>query len=377
MKKEEFLKLLLARLIERGVPRDTAEKETEHVRVYLAESGMEELDISLDEMADGIINMLDDGSSNADTNQDITIPIAQAADTDEESVSDELEAAIAAMDAESESSVRDEASLGEKTAEPTILSDIPIFIEPEAEQATFETEPTHKELGTIASDDDTDADQAPVEVAADMPQETPAAPAADESTSPARITEASGELTENAEAAVSSDPSQVVSLQEEDCADIEEFIPYNKKEKMKKKQEKKSGNEWLYVAILVAAIPIAMALILVAFVLYSGFWATLAFVMIACLAILIVFVTAGTFVSIIGIVYGVVQLITGQIPVGLFEVGLGVIVGAAVMFLGILVYNFAVRFIPFGMKLLAKLFRSGFRGIKSGYEYLKGAVESI
>jgi hypothetical protein len=61
----------------------------------------------------------------------------------------------------------------------------------------------------------------------------------------------------------------------------------------------------------------------------------------------------------------------------MFEVGLGIIVGAATMFVGILIYNFAVRFIPFGMKLLAKLFRSGFRAVRSGYQALKGAVDKI
>ena len=59
MKKEEFLKLLYARLVERGVDKATAEKETSHVRTYLTESGMEELNVSLDEMADGIISMIE------------------------------------------------------------------------------------------------------------------------------------------------------------------------------------------------------------------------------------------------------------------------------------------------------------------------------
>jgi hypothetical protein len=99
--------------------------------------------------------------------------------------------------------------------------------------------------------------------------------------------------------------------------------------------------------------------------------------MIACIAVLVVFVTVFALIAIVGIVYGVVQLITGNMPVGLFEIGLGVMVGAAVMFIGILVYNFAVRFIPFIMKLLARLFRAGFRGIKNGYQVLKGAVEEL
>jgi hypothetical protein len=82
-------------------------------------------------------------------------------------------------------------------------------------------------------------------------------------------------------------------------------------------------------------------------------------------------------VSIVGIVYGVVELIMSNIPVALFEMGLGIIVGSATMFGGIIVYNIAVRFIPFGMKLLAKLFRLGFRALRSGYNMLKGAVSNL
>ena len=62
MKKEEFLKSLQARLVERGLTEAAAEKETEHVRTYLAESSMDEVDISIDEMADGILAMLEDGN---------------------------------------------------------------------------------------------------------------------------------------------------------------------------------------------------------------------------------------------------------------------------------------------------------------------------
>ena len=162
-----------------------------------------------------------------------------------------------------------------------------------------------------------------------------------------------------------------------DEIDIEAFIPLSQKEKMQYDTNGRMKNEWLYIAILVVAIPIAIALIIISIVLYLGFWVALALMMIACVSLLVVFVTVGSIVSIVGIVYGVVQLITGNTPVGFFEIGLGVIVGAAVMFVGILIYNFAVRFIPFGMKLLAKLFKAGFRGLRGGYNMLKGAVANL
>ena len=374
MKKEEFLKLLLARLIERGVPEETAKKETEHVRTYLTESGMEELDISLDEMADGIISMLDESSADDKGNQEVVIPIAPASESETESVSDELEAAIAAMDAENGPKSPPESEESRFVEESQNVSEIPIFIEPEEENDG----PAVDEQPTIMLEDmiPEPEESVPVtEETAEVPEETVTEEEEDPKPEPEPVP-----VIEPVREVVPEPRKEPVHIEpepDEDDADIEEFIPYDKKRRMKNRTEKKSGNEWLYVALLVVTIPIAVALILIAFVLYLGFWVALALAMIACIAVLIVFVTVGALVSLVGIVYGVVQLITGQVPVGLFEVGLGVIVGAAVMFVGILVYNFAVRFIPFGMKLLAKLFRAGFRAIRSGYESLKGAVDGI
>lgn len=374
MKKEEFLKLLLARLIERGVPEETAKKETEHVRTYLTESGMEELEVSLDEMADGIISMLSESSAAETEKQEVIIPIVPATETETESVSDELEAAIAAMDAKKDPEVDSEPEEIPAAQEQPAASEIPIFIEPESDEGTQTDEEQPIVLlediipETEESSPVTEEAEGESERIADAEKENPLS--ASESHLDAEPVQESTSETKNP--TVRTEPDR-----EDEDADIEEFIPYDKKRKMKNKTEKKSGNEWLYVALLVVTIPIAVALILISFVLYLGFWVALALAMIACIAVLIVFVTVGALISLVGIVYGVVQLITGQVPVGLFEVGLGVIVGAAVMFIGILVYNFAVRFIPFGMKLLAKLFRAGFRAIRSGYESLKGAVDGI
>jgi len=388
MKKEEFLTILLARLIERGVPEDSAKKETEHVRTYLSESGMEELDISVDEMADGIISMLNDTSDSEKPKADAIIPISSSSDSEGESVSDELEAAIAAFEADtelqdnnteepevSEEPVKSEEELSEGEVLP--LTEIPIFIETEEEvdESGINTEDSSDEVieesvliqpeGENYPAPEPEVNEAPVSEIPDEIAEID--PQADTQTEEQQL---QPEQTDQ--------PASAPIFAEDEVAEIEEFIPYDKKKKMKNKDSvKKTGNEWLYVALLVITIPIVIALVLIAMVLYLGFWIVLALAMIACIAVLIVFVTVGAIVSLVGIVYGVVQLITGQIPVGLFEVGLGVIVGSAVMFVGILVYNFAVRFIPFGMRLLAKLFGAGFRAIRSGYQSLKGAVESI
>ena len=370
MKKEEFLILLLARLIERGVPEDTAKKETEHVRTYLTESGMEELDISLDEMADGIISMLSDPSESKEESEEIVISIAPSNEPEQGSVSDELEAAIAAIDSDSEAPEND--------TEPAKATEIPIVIEPTPEEQAIEAEVPVSSIEVAAAEDESfTAEEEPIAASIASEESDEIQQPAVESDS--NIQQDSAPAIEPVpEADASPLPAAPVHIDDEEDADVEDFYPYDKKRKMKKNEsEKKAGNEWIYVAILVITIPLVLGFLAISIALYIGFWIVLALAMIACIAVLVVFVTAGAVVSLVGIVYGVVQLITGQIPVGMFEVGLGIIVGAAVMFVGILVYNFAVRFIPFGMKLLAKLFRAGFRGVRSGYQSLKGAVDNI
>ena len=352
MKKDEFLKLLQARLVERGLTQAAAEKETEHVRIYLAESSMDDVDISIDEMAEGILSMLSDSSENNHEDIDIS-PVPMVSDDNDESVSDELSAAIAAIDSP-EPAKEPTKAIDEEEEKPETVA-IPIVIEPEAEA---QNEPAED----VAANEETPAQAEPMP-AEDIP-EPPAAvrESALEESHPEKLKEA---------------PSDELKSDEEN-EDIEKYIPYNQKVRMKKiENSKKGGNEWLYVLLLVITIPIAVALILTAAVLYLGFWVVLALAMIVCIAVLVVFVAVFALISIVGIVYGVVELITGNVPVGLFEIGLGVMVGAAVMFIGILVYNFAVRFIPFIMKLLARLFRAGFRAIRNGYQVLKGAVEEL
>ena len=139
MKKDQFLKLLQARLIECGLTQAAAEKETEHVRTYLAESSMDEVDISVEEMAEGILAMLNDNSE--ETHEDIDIaPIPMVSEETDESVSDELSAAIAAID--SDAVTEDPV---EKPAEQPEVT-IPIVLELEEEEpAEPEQTVTHEE----------------------------------------------------------------------------------------------------------------------------------------------------------------------------------------------------------------------------------------
>ena len=344
MKKEEFLKLLNARLIERGLDKETAERETSHVRTYLTESGMDELNVSLDEMADGIISTLETPKEKKPVSKGTAVPInPKTKEKKGESVSDELSAAIANIDDKPRRAPKTGASKSdEKTkAEPKKTKETQEKKEEQTESGEEKRSLLYRSM-------------AKVDKVIKSRQKSKAEKA-------------------------SKKANQVKKAEKvpADDSDILDYVPPSQREQIKRDANGRMKNEWLYIAILVVAIPIVVALILISVVLYIGFWIALALMMIACISVLVVFVTAGSIVSIVGIVYGVVELITGNTPVALFEIGLGVIVGSAVMFVGILIYNIAVRFIPFGMKLLAKLLRLGFRALRSGYNMLKGAVADI
>lgn len=135
------------------------------------------------------------------------------------------------------------------------------------------------------------------------------------------------------------------------------------------------GGKIFFWATLIVALPFIILLALLALVIYVAIWVVLAVMMIACITLLIVFVGGGVAVSFIGIVYGALQIIKGNVPVGLFEIGLGIIVGAVVMLVSILIYNFAVRLIPYVMKQLTKLLSAAYRGGRVAVEAVKGACE--
>ncbi len=85
---------------------------------------------------------------------------------------------------------------------------------------------------------------------------------------------------------------------------------------------------------------------------------------------------AGTVLSLVGIVYGVTQLFN-YAPIGLYEIGLGLMIGGVTMFVGIIAYNVAIRLIPFIIKQLFTLLTYLSRKCVELYFYVKGACADI
>ena len=111
----------------------------------------------------------------------------------------------------------------------------------------------------------------------------------------------------------------------------------------------------LFALILVLLAPVALLAAAVSLGVYVGILAFLAGVILAVVAVVIVVSGAGAFISIASLLYGATQVISEPRYVGIYEIGFGLLVGGIAMFVGIILYNIALRLVPFIYAQLIRL----------------------
>ncbi|MBR6708362.1 MAG: phage holin family protein [Clostridia bacterium] len=139
-------------------------------------------------------------------------------------------------------------------------------------------------------------------------------------------------------------------------------------------EDEKAGP--LFWVIFILALPFLLALGLLVISVFMTLFVALITLMIASILVLAVVAAAGTAFSIAALVYGIVQALS-TLPIGLYEIGIGVIAGAVVLFCSILLYNFAIRLLPFLMRMLGRLFGWSIRRLKALFIYVKGECAKL
>lgn len=124
---------------------------------------------------------------------------------------------------------------------------------------------------------------------------------------------------------------------------------------------------WLLFAV---TSPLWLTIILMTAAAFALTYFLMAVIIIAAVALLVATTAAGTLVSVFGLIFSVAQMIS-SLPIGLYECGLSIIAGAIAMFVSILIYNFAVRLIPFAARWLLVFVKYVFRKYKELFVYLK------
>ncbi len=135
-------------------------------------------------------------------------------------------------------------------------------------------------------------------------------------------------------------------------------------------QEAIEKNRKKFWIIFAATSPITAALLAATAATFALAFFAIAVIILIAVGALVFITAAGTVVSIFGLIFGVSQMIN-SVPIGLYECGVSVMIAAVAIFVGILVYNFAVRLMPYAAKWLLVFLRYVARKYRELYVYLK------
>ena len=141
--------------------------------------------------------------------------------------------------------------------------------------------------------------------------------------------------------------------------------------------EKTKKSNWLFYVFAVILVPIVAVIGAILFAIVLTLWLALAVVSTLLIVAVFGISAVGALFSLLGIIYGLIELIGGNIPGAMFEIGLALTVGSIVLFVGIIIYNVAVRFVPFIIKKLGVLLVLIFKSFGKAFRKFKKLCASI
>lgn len=120
-------------------------------------------------------------------------------------------------------------------------------------------------------------------------------------------------------------------------------------------EDKTTKGVAIFWSVLIVTLPITLGLVAVILALFGVAFLGLILAIIGLVAGMIGVVAAGCGLALVGIIYGITQLFS-FVAAGLYEIGLGVMIIGAALFAGVVLYNLAIRFLPWVMKWLTVFF---------------------
>ena len=115
-------------------------------------------------------------------------------------------------------------------------------------------------------------------------------------------------------------------------------------------------NSKKFLLLFGVTLPITLPLALLGMSLFVAVWIALMLGNVVAIVAMIATAAVGTVAALVGIIYGITQLFV-SVPTGLYEIGIGVVIVGLVLFVCILLYNFAIRLMPFLIKRVFVLFK--------------------
>ena len=132
-------------------------------------------------------------------------------------------------------------------------------------------------------------------------------------------------------------------------------------------------NRTKFWIIFAATLPITVSILVATAGIFALIFFAIAILIILAVAALVAVTTVGTLLSLFGLIFGAAQMLA-SLPIGLYECGLAIMIGSGAMFVGILIYNFAVRLLPFAAHWLLVFMRYVYKKYRQLFVFVKKEV---
>ena len=150
---------------------------------------------------------------------------------------------------------------------------------------------------------------------------------------------------------------------------VEDDRPVKRKKKTKTEREKVKGSP-LFWTLFILILPITLPLFLTVCAFFGILYVAVTALIVTFAGAMVAVVACGTALALVGVIYGATQCFKA-LPIGLFEIGVGIAIGGATMLVSVLLYNVAIRFVPRLYKLVNRFGGWVFGGIGQLYTNLK------
>lgn len=151
---------------------------------------------------------------------------------------------------------------------------------------------------------------------------------------------------------------------------VGEDTPKKKRRSKPVKEKEKVKGSPLFWTLFILTLPITVPLFLTVCAFFGVLYVTVTALIVAFAAAMIAVVACGTALALVGIIYGVTRCFK-NLPIGLFEIGVGIAVGGVTMLVSVLLYNIAIRFVPRLYRLVNRFGGWVFGGIGNLYTNVK------
>ena len=129
-------------------------------------------------------------------------------------------------------------------------------------------------------------------------------------------------------------------------------------------------NKIKFWTVFAVTLPITLSLLFAILFSFAFAFFAIAMLIIVAVGILVAITAAATLTSVFGLIFGVAEAFA-SLPIGLYECGISVIIGSLAMFIDILVYNFAVRLMPYAAKWLLVFAKYIYKKLKALFIHIK------